>query len=72
MKREETELLLKINQGLPLETQKRFNELVTKRQAETLTSDEHQELLHLTEQIENSDAERVKCLAFSYGINCLR
>ena len=63
LSREETELLLKINQGLPFETQKRFNELVTKRQAEILTPDQHQELLYLTEQIENSDAERVKYLA---------
>jgi len=58
--RNETELLLKINQGLPLDTQKRYDELVAKRKAETLTPDEHQELLRLIDQIEKSDAERVK------------
>ncbi len=60
---DETELLLKINQGLPFDTQKRYDGLVAKRKAETLTLDEHQELLGLIEQIEKSDAERVKHLA---------
>ena len=32
-------------------------------QAEALTPDEHQELLHLVDQIEKSDGERVKHLA---------
>lgn len=59
----ETDLLLKINQGLPAEVQNRFDELVAKRQDETLTPDEHQELLDLTNQIEQSDAQRVKYLA---------
>jgi hypothetical protein len=59
----ESELLLKINQGLPLDVQKRFDKLVAKRQAETLTPYEHQALLDLTEQIEQSDAERVAYLA---------
>ena len=63
LSKDETELLLKINQGLSLDTQKRFDELVSKRQAETLTPGEHQELLRLTDQIEKLDAERVKHLA---------
>jgi hypothetical protein len=63
LSKNETDLLLKINQGLPPEMQKRFNELVANRQAEILSSDEHQELLGLTYQIENSDAERVKYMA---------
>ena len=58
-----TELLLKINQGLPFDTQKRYDELVAKRKAETLAPDEHQELLGVIEQIEKSDAERIKHLA---------
>jgi tRNA A37 N6-isopentenylltransferase MiaA len=61
--RDETQLLLKINQGLPRDVQQRFDELVAKRQAETLTAEEHQELLQLTDQIEKSDARRVKCMA---------
>lgn len=59
----ESELLLKINQGLPLDVQKRFDELVAKRQAETLTSYEHQELLDLIDRIEKLDAKRVEYMA---------
>ncbi len=59
----ETELLLKINQGLPVNVQKRFDELVSKRQAETLTSDEHYKLLRLIDQVENADAQRMKYMA---------
>lgn len=61
--KDEAELLIKINQGLPLDVQERYDELVAKRKAEALTTDEHQELLHLVDLIERSDAERVKCLA---------
>ncbi|HEY85387.1 MAG TPA: STAS/SEC14 domain-containing protein [Chloroflexi bacterium] len=63
LSKNESELLLKINQGLPLNIQKRFDELVAKRQAETLTPDEHQELLSLTDRIEKSDAMRVEYMA---------
>ena len=48
---------------MPDKIQKRFDELVAKRQEETLTTDEHQELLKLTDQIEKSDAKRVKYMA---------
>lgn len=54
---------LKINQGLPDDVQRRFDELVARRQDETLTPDEHQELLHLIDQIEKSDVKRVQYLA---------
>ena len=60
---DETELMLKINQGLSPDMQMRFDELVGKLQAETLTQEEHQELLALTDQIEKTDAERIKYLA---------
>lgn len=60
---DESELMLKINQGISPDTQKRFDTLVAKRQAETLTQQEHQELIALTEAIEWNDAERMKCLA---------
>lgn len=63
LSKDETKLLLKINKGLPDKIQKRFDELVAKRQEETLTTDEHQELLKLTDQIEKSDAKRVKYMA---------
>ena len=61
--REETELLEKINQGLPLDVQQRYDELTAKRQAETLNPEEHQELLALIEHIEQEDAERAQALA---------
>jgi hypothetical protein len=61
--KDEARLLKKINQGLPPEIQKRYSELNAKRKAETLTPEEHQELLQLTGRIEKSDAERVKYLA---------
>ncbi len=59
----ETELMLKINQGLSPDMQTRFDELVAKRQAETLTQEDHQELVAFTDQIEKADAERIQYLA---------
>ena len=58
----ESELLLKINHGLLPDIQQRYDELVAKRKAETLTPDEHQELLGLISQIEKLDVERIKHL----------
>ena len=54
---------MKINQGISPDMQARFDRLVAKRQAETLTPEEHRELLALTSQIEAMDAERMACLA---------
>jgi hypothetical protein len=59
----EAELLLKINQGIPSDTQNYYDELITKREAETLTPDEHNQLLELTEQIEKLQAQRIEYLA---------
>jgi hypothetical protein len=59
----ESELLIKINQGVPAAMQKRFDELVATRRAETLTHDERDELLQLTREIENLQARRVGYLA---------
>ncbi|MBD2181240.1 STAS/SEC14 domain-containing protein [Planktothrix sp. FACHB-1355] len=59
----EAELLLKINQGITSDTQKRYDEFIAKREAETLTPDEYKELLDLTEQIEKLQAERIEYLA---------
>ena len=60
--KEEAVLLQKINQGLPVATQQRFDYLHERRRDETLTDEEHQELLALIEQIEESDVQRVKYL----------
>lgn len=59
----EAELLQKINQGLPTDLLAQYSELAAKRQAETLTPEEHAELLKLTDQIEHQEAERAKSLA---------
>jgi hypothetical protein len=59
----EAQLLLKINQYLPSYTQKHYAELIAKRQAETITPDEHSELLHLTEEMEKLQAQRMEYLA---------
>ena len=37
----EAKLLLKINEGLPPEVQRRYDELIAKRRAESLTPDEY-------------------------------
>ncbi len=61
--RAESELLLKINKGVSLDLQARYNELIAKRQAETLTPDEYEELLGLTQQVERLDVHRLEHLA---------
>ena len=58
----ETELLLKINQGLPTAMQQRLNELIEKRQSHTITGDELEELIRLTNQVEMFDVERLRHL----------
>jgi hypothetical protein len=58
----EAELLQAINHGLPADLQQRYNELSAKLQAETITPPEHQELLGLIDQIEQTDAARMQHL----------
>jgi hypothetical protein len=62
LSKEESRLLEKINQGLPPDLQQRYDELTARRQAETMTPAEHQELLALIDRIERADAERVQAL----------
>lgn len=49
---EEAELLLRINARLPEDVQQRYDELMTKRDAETLSDADQEELLRLTKQVE--------------------
>ena len=51
-----------INQDLSTELQRRFDELVAKRQAEAITPDELRELVQITDQIEQRDAQRLAAL----------
>lgn len=62
----EGELLEKINQSVPMEVRNRYEELHKKLWDETLTSDEQQGLINLSDHIESVDAERLRwlrCLA---------
>jgi hypothetical protein len=59
----EADLLQKINQGLPTDQQARFSQLIEGRMAEALTSDEHDELLRITEQVEAMNVKRITYLA---------
>lgn len=59
---EEASLLEKVSQGLSPAFQQRYNELSAKRGAETLSSEEHRELLELIDRIEHNDAERIRAL----------
>lgn len=56
----EAELLLKINKGIPKEKLARYNILSDKFLDKNLTEQEHQELLRISNQMEERDAERVK------------
>ena len=55
----ESELMQRINQGLPVETWQRYHALRAKCQAETLTPEEHQELMLLSDQVEMDYAQRL-------------
>lgn len=58
----EAALLERINAGVPTDVRQRYDVLSAKRRAETLTSEEHQELLRLIDCVEQADAERARAL----------
>ena len=60
---QEANLLHKINIGLSAIQQQRFADLNLKRQEETLTDEEHQELLVLIEEMEAKNVERIQSLS---------
>ena len=55
----EAELLREIGRGLSAENWQRYRDLNAKRRAETLTPDEHRELIALGDQIEQMHAHRM-------------
>ena len=57
--RAETELMQQIGHGLPEETWRRYHVLVAERKAETLTPEQHRELIALSNQVEMDYAERL-------------
>ena len=58
----ESELLMKIAEGVPAAVQRRYDELIAKRNDRVLTDEEYSELLRLTDQVEMLDAKRLEYL----------
>jgi hypothetical protein len=52
-------LLQKVNLGISVEQWNRYHSLIEKRDATQLTTEEHQELIHLSDVIEERNAERL-------------
>jgi hypothetical protein len=62
LSKDETELLQQINHGLPADVRQRYDALNAKLHDETITPQEHEELLALIDRIELADAERMQRL----------
>ena len=60
--RPEAELLQRINQSLSPQAWQRYETLLARRQAETLTPDEQIELIALSDQLEALNARRIEAL----------
>jgi hypothetical protein len=67
----ETALLFQINQGIDTLTAERLNELTAKRRNETIMPDELQELISLTDKVEQFDARRLAALDALAGLRRL-
>ncbi len=59
----ETELLQRINCGLPADRRQRYEELIGRRRVETLASGDLIELQRLTDDAEQCEADRVAALS---------
>jgi hypothetical protein len=60
---EESELLEKINHWLPMELKTQLDALIARRDAETITSQEQDELTALTDRLEEAHASRLEAIA---------
>ena len=58
----EIELLQKINQTLPEELQQQYSDLSAKMRSQTITPEEHQDLLNLIDIVEQADGDRLQNL----------
>ncbi len=58
----ESQLLMKINKAIPVALQNRYELLLAKNRAETITPTEHEELLSVIEKVEIKNAERLENL----------
>ena len=59
LSKRETELLQKINRGFSTSVWQPYKQLVAKRDDETLTAEEHQQLIALSDQLEEMNVERM-------------
>lgn len=59
----ETELLARVRRPVPADLQRRYSQLTVRLEAEILTPEEHQELLRLTDQVEQLNVERIEHIA---------
>ncbi len=59
LSQKESELLQKINQGIPESLWRPYKELVARRDAGEITPEEYEELIYLSDQIEELHAERI-------------
>jgi LAS superfamily LD-carboxypeptidase LdcB len=66
--RRESKLLLKINKKRPYDIQAAYDNLIAKRRAKTLNSEEYQELLDLTEKVEQFEAKRIEAMTEFSGL----
>lgn len=62
LSKRETDLFLRINRSLPEDKQRHYDELRVRREDETLTDDEHTELLGLVEEIQEIWIERLQAV----------
>ena len=58
----ESQLLMKINKAIPPTLQQRYETLLIKNRAETITPLEHEELLKVIDKVEIKNAERLENL----------
>jgi hypothetical protein len=59
---DEAQCLLRISQRLAAGVQQQYEELIAKRDAETLTAEEHAKLLQLSQQAEALDVHRLEAI----------
>jgi hypothetical protein len=59
----ESDLINRINQGLPESVRSRYDELIDRRRNEVLSAEELDELLCLTSQVEQLEGNRLEALA---------
>jgi hypothetical protein len=58
----DSDLLKEINLGLSPETWSEYHTLIAKRQAETLTAVEQQQLIEISDRLESANVRRMKAL----------